>query len=440
MARRCGRRWHWGWCWRRSHRRSAAAPVQPAPPSGSRGRPSTRAGRPRPGRTAERDIALASTWRPRPRPPGAAADRQRRHRRRPSSSSPRWTPAWPTRWRRTTRPARPPPSPPVTPGPPARRSPGPAARSLAATDRYEADRALLVDVLTETSTVSSVSAFVRVLSADTHEDLSRGLVALGQMGRSQSDCRAGGRGVPRPDAGWPPQAVAAAEQDAHRALGRRRLDPGRGHPRPQPGARRPARRPGACCATPCSPTSSPRPGWRPPGGWSTSCSRCRTTASFTDLDNWGRRGRHWATPTPATTSPRLRHAGARRDRRDRAGPDGPDAGRGGGWSWSSTGPGRPEHLVRPPADPGGDRRRAGPRPDSRSGRSARRATRPGATCTSRCTPAGAASTRTTSTRSPGCARSAPTPAEPRRRPRRPAAAVPPSSGTRRTPRRRRSAP
>lgn len=55
-----------------------------------------------------------------------------------------------------------------------------------ATARYRADRKLFVAVILETYTTDSVGDFGKLLSAETGEDLATGLVALQEMGQSQS--------------------------------------------------------------------------------------------------------------------------------------------------------------------------------------------------------------------------------------------------------------
>ena len=114
---------------------------------------------------------------------------------------------------------------------------------------------------------------------------------------------------------------------------------------------------------------------------------------------------------------RLRHSGSGGHRRDRHRPDRPALVR----SVAGAGDDRrraPDHLVRPHAVARRRRTASRSRPASRSGRSAIWATRPAATCTSRCTRVAAPSTRTASTRRSWLARTsaatwvAPMPARP----------------------------
>lgn len=162
---------------------------------------------------------------------------------------------------------------------------------LAATDRYEADRELLVDVLTESNAVGAVSAFVRVLSADTHEDLSRGLVVLEQLGRSQSDAVLAAE-ESRDEMRAATAAVTAAEQEA-----RRTLDTARQTLTAATLARdqvladlRAARR-----LLRDSVLADQLAAARLRAAWGVEHVEfpLPVDASFDDLDNWGQRSRHW---------------------------------------------------------------------------------------------------------------------------------------------------
>lgn len=163
---------------------------------------------------------------------------------------------------------------------------------LAATDRYEADRAFLLDVLNETGAVSSVSAFVQVLSADTHEDLSRGLVVLEQMGRSQSDAVLAAE-ESREQMRLATVMSAAAAQEARRALGtaRRALAAATRARTRVLGGLRDARRllRDAVLADQLA-AALREDAW----GVDDVAFPLPADALFTDLDNWGQRGRHWA--------------------------------------------------------------------------------------------------------------------------------------------------
>ena len=164
--------------------------------------------------------------------------------------------------------------------------------ALAAGDRYRADRELLVDVLTEASSVDSLGSFVRAMTADTHEDLSRGLVALQQMGRSQADhVLAAERSLD--ELRLATDAVAAAVDESTRAaaVARRALDEATSTRDRVLADLRQARSLLRDAALADQLAAQRREAtW----GVEHAVFPLPDTAPFVDLDNWGRRGRNWA--------------------------------------------------------------------------------------------------------------------------------------------------
>ncbi len=82
---------------------------------------------------------------------------------------------------------------------------------------FRADRKLLVDVIIEAYTTDSVGDFGKLLSAETGQDLANGLVALQQMGQSQSSAVVAAE-VSRDQLRAAADEVAAAERRSQESL------------------------------------------------------------------------------------------------------------------------------------------------------------------------------------------------------------------------------
>ena len=175
-----------------------------------------------------------------------------------------------------------------------------AAAKVAAA-RYQADRELMMSVVTEAYTTSQIGALGLLLSADSDEDLVQGVTVLQELGRTQSDAVVAAE---QSRDRLREATVAVAEADRERAGQARRVAsrPGRGGRRPRPGARRRAHGP-----PPARGLRVGRPGAARDGGRRLrrgpvlpAARRARRSSTSTTGDTAAATGPRC---TPATTSP-----------------------------------------------------------------------------------------------------------------------------------------